>query len=288
LAGILVAPLVNLDALTLTLLIVDAFAAAMVGRLKSLPLTCVGALGLGLINAYGVGYMPQTDFMNRCRLGLPTIFLFVVLLVMPARRLRAGRAIARRLPSPPRLPTAAVTAAGFALLIAVLASVLSIDNQIHLGEALAFGFIMLSLVLLTGYGGQVSLCQLTFVGLGSFMAGLGGALLGGLPTGVGAGNFALLQSLVVLLLVTLGGVTSVAGALLGGVFLAGLPVLQSHLPSALGQLTFLGTGLGAISLGRNQDGAAGQIAANLRRVWSIRPPVRESSDQARTGGAVAT
>src|SRR5204862_5944378 len=153
LAGILVAPLVNLDALTLTLLIVDAFAAAMVGRLKSLPLTCVGALGLGLINAYGVGYMPQTDFVNRFRLGLPTIFLFVVLLVMPARRLRAGRAVARRLPSPPRLPTAAVTAAGFALLIAVFASVLSIDNQIHLGEALAFGFIMLSLVLLTGYGG---------------------------------------------------------------------------------------------------------------------------------------
>jgi branched-chain amino acid transport system permease protein len=113
------------------------------------------------------------------------------------------------------------------------------------------------------------------------MAGLGGALLGGLRTGVGAGNFALLQSLVLLLLVTLGGVTTVIGALLGGVFLAGLPMLQSHLPSSLGQLLFLGTGIGAISVGRNQDGAAGQIAANLRRVWSSRPRIARPVDQTR-------
>ena len=30
---------------------------------------------------------------------------------------------------------------------------------------------MLSLVLLTGYGGQVSLCQLTFAGMGAFAMG---------------------------------------------------------------------------------------------------------------------
>jgi branched-chain amino acid transport system permease protein len=37
LAGILLAPLVNLDILTLTLLVINGYAAALVGRLRSLP-----------------------------------------------------------------------------------------------------------------------------------------------------------------------------------------------------------------------------------------------------------
>src|SRR5206468_11979374 len=122
-----------------------------------------------------VGYMPQTAFMNRFRLGLPTIFLFVVLLILPGRRLRAGRSVGRRVPRVPSLRTSLMAAGALIAVVAVLASSLSIDNQIHLGEALAFGFIMLSMVLLTGYGGHVSLCQLTFVGLGAFMAGKVGA-----------------------------------------------------------------------------------------------------------------
>jgi branched-chain amino acid transport system permease protein len=43
LAGILLAPLVNLDILTLTLLVINGYAAALVGRLRSLPLTAAGA-----------------------------------------------------------------------------------------------------------------------------------------------------------------------------------------------------------------------------------------------------
>src|SRR5206468_8568188 len=46
--------------------------------------------------------------------------------------------------------------------------------------------------------------KLMLFSLSAGLAGLGGALLGGLRTGVGASNFELLQSLVLLLLVTLG------------------------------------------------------------------------------------
>ena len=59
LAGILVAPKLNLSALPLTLLIVNAYAAAMIGRLRSLPMTFVGALILGLANDLVVGYLPK-------------------------------------------------------------------------------------------------------------------------------------------------------------------------------------------------------------------------------------
>ena len=41
-------------------------------------------------------------------------------------------------------------------------------NIIKLGIGLAFGLICLSLVPLTGWGGYVSICQLTFAGLGAF------------------------------------------------------------------------------------------------------------------------
>ena len=43
LAGILVAPTVTLSATALTLLIVDAYAASVIGRLRSIPMTFVGA-----------------------------------------------------------------------------------------------------------------------------------------------------------------------------------------------------------------------------------------------------
>ena len=59
LAGILVAPKLNLSALPLTLLIVNAYAASMIGRLRSLPMTFVGALIVGLANDLVVGYLPK-------------------------------------------------------------------------------------------------------------------------------------------------------------------------------------------------------------------------------------
>jgi branched-chain amino acid transport system permease protein len=49
------------------------------------------------------------------------------------------------------------------------------------GEIMALGIVGLSLVLLTGYSGQVSLCQFSFMGIGAFLMGKiagGGSLLG--------------------------------------------------------------------------------------------------------------
>ena len=58
LGGILIAPNVTLDAPSLSLLIVSAYAAAIFGRLRSLPLTFVGAIVIGLTEGYLTGYLP--------------------------------------------------------------------------------------------------------------------------------------------------------------------------------------------------------------------------------------
>src|SRR5258708_3361851 len=78
LAGLLLAPLVTLDLLLLTLLVINGYAAAIVGRLRSLPLTFGGGLLLGLFESYAVGYVPGS-LLSQLRPTLPVIFLFVAL-----------------------------------------------------------------------------------------------------------------------------------------------------------------------------------------------------------------
>jgi branched-chain amino acid transport system permease protein len=87
LGGILLAPGSALDAPSLSLLIVSASAAAIFGRLRSLPLTFLGAVVVGCAEGYLTGYLPQNQYLSGLRLAIPAIILFVVLLVLPNPRM---------------------------------------------------------------------------------------------------------------------------------------------------------------------------------------------------------
>src|ERR1700745_2186876 len=73
LAGILITPFINFDTKSLTLLIIDALAAALIGGLVSLPLTVLGGFVLGLLETYPTIWIQS--------LGLPRL---IALLVIPA------------------------------------------------------------------------------------------------------------------------------------------------------------------------------------------------------------
>jgi branched-chain amino acid transport system permease protein len=105
--------------------------------------------------------------------------------------------------------------------------------------------------------------KLVVFALSAGLAGLAGVFFGGLKTGVAPGDFEMLQSLVLLLLVTVGGVTTVTGAFIGGFVFTMIPVLQEHVGALrdVQGLQFLGVGLGAMTLGRKPNGLAGDIAA---------------------------
>ena len=181
-AGILIAPLVNLDITNLTLLVINGYAAAMVGRLRSLPLTFVGAIALGLIQSYGVGYLPIGDIWTYLEQVIPMLFLLVVILVLPQSRASLARRVRVRAPRIVGRRESLITAGAFLVVAAVVSQTLSTSNLSYANRGIALAIIMLSLVMLTGYGGQVSLCQLTFAGLGAFamskVGGSGGSLLG--------------------------------------------------------------------------------------------------------------
>ena len=87
-----------MSATALTLLVIDAFAAAMFGRLRSVPRTFVGALVLGLAGSYVIGYFPADEWtwVGNFRVSLPMIALFVVLLFLPQDRLRGATVLRTR------------------------------------------------------------------------------------------------------------------------------------------------------------------------------------------------
>jgi branched-chain amino acid transport system permease protein len=90
------------------------------------------------------------------------------------------------------------------------------------------------------------------------LAGLGGALYGGQQGLVGPADFALLQSLVLLLLVVVMGLRTVTGPLLAGVGLAVGPLLQSRMPPSLREIVYLSVGAAAIGIGANPNGILGR------------------------------
>ena len=169
LAGILQASTSALDVLNLTLLVLNSFAAAMLGRLRSLPLTFAGAMVLGLADAYVTGYVNLSGWLLHLRPVLPTLFLFVVLLALPAVRLRAGVAPIARAVRVPSARGSVISGATLVVVAIVLAPLLhgTMLGNVNAGVSLGIG--ALSIVLLSGYGGQVSLCQYTFFGLGAWI-----------------------------------------------------------------------------------------------------------------------
>ena len=182
LAGILIAPeTADMSTTTLTFLIITAFAAAVVGRLRSLPLTYLGALILALATQWMGSFLKFSDRWTNVPDALPTIMLFIVLLLLPRAEIQFARiGQVRRVE---RVSSVRDTAIGMAALLVFIAAVgqffLSNSNptntsRITLGMCTAL--VALSLVPLTGWAGQVSLAPLAFAGIGAVAyARLGGA-----------------------------------------------------------------------------------------------------------------
>ena len=177
LAGILVAPSSSMNHLNLTLLIVNAYAAAIFGRLRSLPMTFVGALILGLADSYAIGYIPTGNvYFSSFRFAIPAVMLFIVLLAMPNPQLRHRSTTASREDIPrPSWVTSLLTAACIVGATLVLANVLSDADSLRAAKIFGLGLIALSLVPLTGFAGQVSLCQMSFAAIGAIVMAHHGA-----------------------------------------------------------------------------------------------------------------
>lgn len=183
LAGVLLVSQVELNATTLTLLVINGYAAAVMGRLRSLPLTFAGGLLLGLLQSLAVGYV-TISWLNQVQTIIPMLFLFLALLVAPPTRLRVGQLAPLLAPRVPGARQSLLSAAGFLAVAGVVTLALPAAHVESFTHGMAVAIILLSLVPMVGYGGMVSLCQLTFAGIGAVaMAKVGGSV-GGLLVAV--------------------------------------------------------------------------------------------------------
>ena len=175
LAGVMLASKIGFQYVTLTLVVINAFAAAMVGRLKSLPRTFVGAILLGIVIEMSLGlgstYIPgdiqDNDVYKGVLASLATIFLFAAMLALPQEKLRVGRVEGASLVRLPSRARTLLSGAGLIVVVAVATQFIGAGTTSSLSRGLGLACIMLSLVLLAGYGGDMSLAQLTFAGFGA-------------------------------------------------------------------------------------------------------------------------
>lgn len=178
LAGVVGAPVLgSLDASTYTVVVFVATAAAIGGRLTSIPIAFTCGMGLGVAQNLVAGYVPLARTVQGLTASVPFILLLGGLLVLGRSRARVAGSIS--MDAPPthynddlsllrRIAPGAIALACFVLYLAIGAS------QFWLGvisRGLVVGVILLSFVVVTGMGGMVSLSQAAFVTVAGLVAG---------------------------------------------------------------------------------------------------------------------
>jgi branched-chain amino acid transport system permease protein len=182
LAGILIAPETGMVVDTLTLIIVIAFAAAAIGQLRSIPMAFVGGMVIGLVKAFTGVFLAFGKDWNYAPDAIPAVILFVAVLFLPHARLETGTV--RLTKRTERLTTPAEAVGGAAAMVAIVAAWANgwipwfsgtnfgQRTDIWLGRGAGFlviGLIMLSLVPLIGWAGQVSFANFAIAGIGALL-----------------------------------------------------------------------------------------------------------------------
>jgi branched-chain amino acid transport system permease protein len=213
-SGVLLAAEQPPSAITLTFLVVNAYAAAVVGRLRSLPGAFIGAVILGLAISYTSAYLPAGASIGAFSLSglpraVPAIMLFIVIVAQPEARLRAHSVTRTRRIAVPSQRSALIGGVVLVLVVAAVGSMIAGPDLPLVSKALWFALITVSLVPLTGYAGQISLAQLTFTGIGAVAMATWGA--NGSPLAVG---------LSIALCAVVGAVVALPALRLSGIYLA--------------------------------------------------------------------
>lgn len=178
--GVLIAPLVGLNTVSDTLYVVPALAVVLMGRLRSLSVTCLAGVALGIFQSLIDLFKTMSWYPGWAQNGvdeaLPLAVIVIALAVfgnsLPTRAdvARVGLpAVAR-----PRHPGWMLAALGGVGVVGLVS--LSGIYRFGVIESMIAAIVMLSFVVLTGYAGQISLAQLAIAGTGGvFVAKLGAA-----------------------------------------------------------------------------------------------------------------
>ena len=162
-------------------ILLRALAAAVLGRMENLPVTAAAAIGIAIVERSVFWEFSQTPVVDAALLGL----ILVALLVQRRRLARTEesasgtwaateevRAVPAELRDLPVVRRGARRVAFVVGAVVVAYPWVMSPTQTNLGGVYAiFGIIAVSLVVLTGWGGQISLGQFAFVAIGAVVGG---------------------------------------------------------------------------------------------------------------------
>lgn len=167
LAGILIAPIVTLQVSVMTNLVLAAMAAALVAGFRSFPITFFAGLALGVGQTVLGRFTGDTPGLA---LSLP-FAVIVLMLVIRGQSLPMRDFLLQRLPligdGRVRARTVLIAVAGGVLLILLVTPLW----QDAVSITCAIAMVILSIVVVTGYAGQLSLAQFALAGFGAWVAG---------------------------------------------------------------------------------------------------------------------
>ncbi|MEV6484516.1 ATP-binding cassette domain-containing protein [Streptomyces sp. NPDC051576] len=170
LTGVLLAPYVRLDPYGLPLLVMEVVAVAVAARMRSLSVAVVVALGIGIAQSQATRLHPpgwSGQLVQAVGANLFVVALLVTALVLPGLGSRDAL---------PRTATARVTTPPGAWIVAAVLFLLPLGfagSDLHTAvQVPALGVVLLSLVVVTGRGGQISLGQAAYAGLGALFTAL--------------------------------------------------------------------------------------------------------------------
>ncbi len=274
-AGMLVAPIIGLDTSSIILLIIPALATCVVANFDSFPLALAASLVIGIIQSEITNYVSAPGWDQ----AVP--FLLVVLvLVLRGRALPLRSHVNELLPE---IGTGLLRPVRIIVAVAVMAVLILVTDESWSGAfttSIIAGIICVSLVVVTGYAGQLSLAQYAIAGCGGYVAARLAAVYGlpfpaaivigvaaAVPVGMVVGLPALRTRGIQLAIVTFGLAYSVQEVLFQSVSLTG-GLMGTVLPSP----TFFGWNVNTATAPKNYAlvclGAllvAALAAANIRR-----------------------
>ncbi len=236
LVGVLLSPSQGLNVYVLVVVVIYSFAPAVLGRLRSLPLAYAGALILGVVQSV-LSRWGSSGAVSDIEASIPYLALFVLLIVLGRRLEESGSALRplarasatgpdaldrseaartdprrsrqrwRFFPSQLGIGAAGLLAAGL-----VLPVFMNGPHLVDVSSGLVYASIALTLVILTGWAGQISLAQFSFVGVGAFTVGH--------LAGAHGSNFLLAAIIGALIAVPLGILVGLPSLRLSGLYLA--------------------------------------------------------------------
>ena len=170
-AGVLLVPVASLDPVQYTLFVIPALGCVLVARMQSFAVVAVAGLVLGTLQSLVTKFQAQYTWLPQhgLREGIPFLLIIVALVVLGRRLPSWDAQIGNRgAPLVVRGRRWWPAACAGVLVAAVALTILRGPYRAGLIQSLVTALLCCSLVVLTGYVGQISMAQLAFAGVGGF------------------------------------------------------------------------------------------------------------------------